>query len=250
MKILFCTILMVYSISWSAVLSKSSPLISRAQRVGIYIGTFDPPHLGHQKIIEGAVESGLVDIAIIIPQNLTLHKPNAKPFDTRLSYLHALYADHPSIIVPDIGINLYRVEQGYGGLFSAGIKGNASIGGVIIKRIKELNPRIELWSIVGTDIMQKNYMKVVNFFFLRQFKGLMVAVWMDDPKSADVLLPRRFGGLPVVKMELSGLPRISSSDLRKDLKSGVWPKELDVKLRDLVLPQSQVSVCEKYFYTR
>lgn len=235
----FLVFFMIYgfaflSHSQAARLSESEALIRDAKKIAVYIGTFDPPHLGHQKIIEGVIESGLVDLAIIIPQNLTLHKPHASGFDVRLSYLDALYADHPQILVPDANIESYKVGQSYWKLVSDGFHGKASIGGMVLDFIQRTNPRAQLLSLIGTDILGKAYMKVVNFVFLRKFAGLIVAVWTDAPESANVVVPKTFGRLPVFKMELSGLPRISSSNIRKSLQSGVWPEELDTRLSSLI----------------
>lgn len=47
-------------------------------RVGLFFGSFDPPHIGHANVVMGVVNSKLVDLSItnfmmIITQNIWIH---------------------------------------------------------------------------------------------------------------------------------------------------------------------------------
>lgn len=36
-------------------------------RVGLFFGSFDPPHIGHANVVMGVVNSKLVDKVLVIP---------------------------------------------------------------------------------------------------------------------------------------------------------------------------------------
>ena len=36
-------------------------------RVGLFFGSFDPPHIGHVNVVAGVINSGLVDQVLVIP---------------------------------------------------------------------------------------------------------------------------------------------------------------------------------------
>lgn len=35
-------------------------------RVGLFFGSFDPPHIGHANVVTGVINSGLVDQVLVI----------------------------------------------------------------------------------------------------------------------------------------------------------------------------------------
>ena len=70
----------------------------KGAKVGYYIGSFDPIHLGHQNVIEQALQSGHVDYVLIYPA------PGGDSFKDRTSLplrqkmIAALYQDHPKVL--------------------------------------------------------------------------------------------------------------------------------------------------------
>ncbi|MDD4976409.1 MAG: adenylyltransferase/cytidyltransferase family protein [Bacteriovorax sp.] len=74
--------------------------LKEGQRIGIYIGTFDPIHVGHSSVVEQSLKDGKLDYVLVIP-NSAAHKPNALPFIHRLQMVKSLYEDSPNIVVPD-----------------------------------------------------------------------------------------------------------------------------------------------------
>lgn len=67
-------------------------------RVGVFGGTFDPPHLGHLILAAEAVEQLRLDRLLWV---LTPHPPHKQdwlitPLDVRLALLHAAIGDNPS----------------------------------------------------------------------------------------------------------------------------------------------------------
>lgn len=69
-------------------------------RVGIYIGTFDPPHMGHLKVAREAIAQGLVDVVLWLPNDNAHHKPNATPFYLRHVFSERLLAKENRIFLP------------------------------------------------------------------------------------------------------------------------------------------------------
>ena len=45
-------------------------------RLGIYIGSFNPPHLGHKKVIDFLLENNYVDNVLIVPTGNYWNKTN------------------------------------------------------------------------------------------------------------------------------------------------------------------------------
>ena len=73
----------------------------RPLRVGIYTGTFDPPHLGHADVIKSAIADGHLDVIYVIPNVLTAHKPNATPYKDRRAMAILAFKDIPRVRVAD-----------------------------------------------------------------------------------------------------------------------------------------------------
>jgi len=55
--------------------SRAEPREDRPVRLGVFGGTFDPPHVGHVSIVRELQESGTLDEILWIPVRLPPHKP-------------------------------------------------------------------------------------------------------------------------------------------------------------------------------
>ena len=61
--------------------------------LGIYIGTFDPPHAGHVQTIAKAIKELNLSKALVIANPRTPHKPNATPYQNRLEMTQLAFAE-------------------------------------------------------------------------------------------------------------------------------------------------------------
>ncbi|MCU0612236.1 MAG: nicotinate-nucleotide adenylyltransferase [Candidatus Eisenbacteria bacterium] len=76
--------------------------------VGIFGGTFDPPHIGHLIIAQEALEQARLDCVVFIPAMVPPHKRDARvsPFPLRLAMVHAATSTNPRFSVSDIEATL------------------------------------------------------------------------------------------------------------------------------------------------
>ena len=76
--------------------------------VAIFGGSFDPPHKGHQHIVESAVQNLDIDKLFVVPAYLNPFKSSslASP-DKRLSWCQTLFADIEKVSIED-----YEIKQG------------------------------------------------------------------------------------------------------------------------------------------
>ncbi len=84
------------------------------RKIGIYGGTFDPPHIGHLHVAMESVRLLELDRLLIIPNFTPPHKAravNGADPHQRLELLLTAFADHPKICVSDI--ELKREGESY-----------------------------------------------------------------------------------------------------------------------------------------
>ena len=109
------------------------------QRIGIYGGTFNPPHIGHIRAAKGVVRSLGLDKLLVIPDRIAPHKElpegSASP-EQRLEMLYLALADCPEIDVSDI--ELRREGKSY--TFET------------VAQLRSLYPDAELILLMGTDM--------------------------------------------------------------------------------------------------
>ena len=74
--------------------------------VAIYGGSFDPPHIGHQKIVELAMKKLDIEQLIVVPTYLNPFKSLSCASSTqRLLWCHILFDNHNNVIVDDYEIS-------------------------------------------------------------------------------------------------------------------------------------------------
>lgn len=86
--------------------------------IAIFGGSFDPPHRGHQLIVEKAIESLSVEKLIVLPAYLNPFKTSTlADAHTRLSWCHALFDSVDRVEVSD-----YEIKEGKSTVTSQSVK--------------------------------------------------------------------------------------------------------------------------------
>ena len=86
------------------------------ERIGIYGGTFNPPHAGHIQAAKQAVTALKLDKLVIVPTSIAPHKaiPEHSPTQRqRLEMLRIAAADCPKAEVSDIELNRGGVSYAF-----------------------------------------------------------------------------------------------------------------------------------------
>ena len=109
------------------------------ERIGIYGGTFNPPHIGHIRAAEQAAYALGLDRLLLIPDRIAPHKVmpegSASP-EQRLHMLRLAAADCPQIQVSDIELRREGPSYTY----------------VTVEQLREAYPDAKLYLLMGTDM--------------------------------------------------------------------------------------------------
>lgn len=71
----------------------------KGQKLGYYIGSFDPIHLGHQYVIEQALKSGYVDYILIYPAPGGDQFKNRTDLILRQKMIASVYQEHSRVLM-------------------------------------------------------------------------------------------------------------------------------------------------------
>jgi len=75
--------------------------------VAIFGGSFDPPHIGHQQIVQGAIKNLQIDHLLVVPAYLNPFKHFSLASATqRLAWCHTLFDDLEKVIV-----SAYEIDE-------------------------------------------------------------------------------------------------------------------------------------------
>jgi nicotinate-nucleotide adenylyltransferase len=86
--------------------------------VAIFGGSFDPPHAGHQKIVQKAIETLEIDELLIVPAYLNPFKTSSLAHARqRLDWCHRIFDGIPGVHVDD-----YEIRQGKSTTTSQSVK--------------------------------------------------------------------------------------------------------------------------------
>ena len=109
------------------------------ERIGIYGGTFNPPHIGHIQAAVQAVQTLKLDRLLVIPDRIAPHKAmpgNSATPQQRLDMLRIAFAGCDKIEVSDIELN----RDGPSYTFET------------VLQLKKLFPQAQLVLLMGTDM--------------------------------------------------------------------------------------------------
>ena len=86
--------------------------------IAIFGGSFDPPHLGHQQIVEKAIQTLDIEKLLVVPAYLNPFKTSSlASAQMRLNWCRELFDDIPNIIVND-----YEIKEGKSTVTSQTVK--------------------------------------------------------------------------------------------------------------------------------
>lgn len=69
------------------------------KKIGYYIGSFDPLHLGHEAVVDQIIKQNLCDYVLVCPAWGGDTYKNRTPVHIRTEMLFAAFADHPRVLV-------------------------------------------------------------------------------------------------------------------------------------------------------
>lgn len=181
-----------------------------AIRIGLFGGTFDPPHVGHLVTAVNVRHALQLDVVVLMVANVPWQKQGSRaisPAADRLAMVQAAVADVDGLLASDLEIK----------------RGGASYTADTLAALAEQHPNSKLYTIVGDDAAAgittwERHDEVVE-------RSVLVVV---DRPGAPVELPP---GFDWVRVEVPRL-EVSSTDLRARVRDR---RPLDYLVTDPVL---------------
>ena len=122
-------------------------------KIAIYGGSFNPMHIGHEKIVDYVLKNLDMDKIIIIPVGIPSHRENnLEQSDTRLKICKEIFKNNKKIEVSDIEIKSESKSYTYD---------------TLLKLIKIYGKDNKFFEIIGEDSLKnlktwKNYKELLN----------------------------------------------------------------------------------------
>ena len=187
--------------------------------IGIYGGTFNPPHLGHFQAARAAIAALKLDKLILIPAALPPHKelPEGTPSPERRLEMTAKMADAMAMpgTVEVSDLELRRPGKSY--------------TADTLEQMHRQYPQAKLWLLMGTDMF-------LTLHLWREPERIMAlagicAFGRTEQDGEEVFAPQRaylkeHFGAEIVTITLPGLVDISSTRLRAGLDQGLGRRYL------------------------
>ena len=114
-------------------------------KLGIYIGSFNPPHNGHINIVNYLLANQIIDKVLIVPTKSYWDKQNLAPLKDRINMLKFFETEN---IIVDTENNNYPYTY------------------LLMRTLKKKYPNIELYLIIGAD-------NIVNFDKWKKYEELL-----------------------------------------------------------------------------
>lgn len=189
-----------------------------SMRVGIYGGTFDPPHLGHMRAARAALDRLELDELILIPAKLPPHKDlssGSAPAEDRFA-MTALMAD--GLLDPRVSVSRIELDR-EGRSYTADT----------LRLLHARRPEDELFLLMGTDM----FLTLQNWYEPETIAKLATLVpfartGTDSAalfRTQEECLGRTLGARTAV-LELPQVTELSSTQLRAGLSKGEGIKDL------------------------
>ena len=189
-------------------------------KIGIYGGTFDPPHLGHMEAARAAIAVLGLDRLLFMPDNQPPHKELSAISATSKQRLKMVKLMADGLLLPGITeVSTLELER-EGRSYTADT----------LRRLREVYPEDELWLLMGTDMF-------LSLHTWREPETIMALAGIaafarsrsdrEEELEAQAEQLRNTFGARVTLVQLPQIREISSTEVRRrgtgeDLWPPVW----------------------------
>ena len=185
-------------------------------KIGIYGGSFNPPHLGHLAAAESAAKYLQLDKLILIPAGIPPHKALSadEPGKAHRLAMTRLMGEQAALDTGvEVEISAMEIER-EGKSYSVDT----------VREVHEQYPDAELWLLMGTDM----FLSFQNWYRpeeILRYAGLC-AFGRTEKDGEELFAPQRaflgekFPGSRIVTMTLPNLVDVSSTELRERIPRG------------------------------
>ncbi len=174
-------------------------------KIGIFGGSFNPVHRMHVNIVRSLIKKGYVDKVIIVPTGDDYQKSHKLPGVDRVNMISEIFKKDDNVEVSS-----YEVD---GHLFTINT----------LKHFQKMNPKDELFFILGTDLLAEfnTWYKYQNI--LNEFKLLVVSRDTNDFHK-EIKKYKKYEDR-IIQANIS--PKIiSSTQIRNEIKNKVYKEDL------------------------
>ena len=186
------------------------PAARLLERIGLFGGTFDPPHVGHLVTAVNVRHALHLDLVVLMVANVPWQKQGTRTIsaaDDRLAMVDAAVADVEGLVVGDLEVR----------------RGGDSYTADTLAELAVLHPDAELFTIVGDDAAAG----IHSWERVGEVLAVSTMVVVDRP-GVQVELP---ADVDWVRVEVPHLD-VSSTDLRARFRDG---RPLDYLITEPVL---------------
>ena len=172
--------------------------MTEAARIGVFGGTFDPPHVGHAIVAQDLLEGLRLDRLLVIPAPRPPHRDAVLDADVRASLVERMFRDVDAVEVS-------RIEFERAG---------PSRAVDTLREIGRRHPRAELVLVIGADQLAA----IDTWHRFRELPVLAtVAVMHREGESP--ALPDGVGEFPYITVDVARID-LSASRIRERLEAG------------------------------
>jgi nicotinate-nucleotide adenylyltransferase len=176
---------------------------SRAQRIGVFGGAFDPPHRAHVALAEAALAQLELDLLYIVPTGQAWHKTRAlSASEHRLAMARLAFGGIDRVVVDD------REFQRAGPSFTIDT----------LESLQSENPGGQLYLIMGAD----QFAALENWHRWQAILGIAIiciANRADSARADTGFEPENQANHGVLTLQLP-LMTVSATDIRRQIASG------------------------------
>ena len=171
-------------------------------KIAIYGGSFNPMHIGHEKIVDYVLKNLNMDKIIIIPVGIPSHRENnLEQSNTRLKICREIFKNNKKVEVSDIEIKSEKKSYTYD---------------TLLKLIEIYGKDNEFFEIIGEDSL-KNLKTWKNYKELLKLSKFIVFRRKDDKNTkidSEFLINKN-----IIILE-NEYYNISSTEIRNKVKNG------------------------------
>lgn len=194
-------------------------------KIGVYGGTFNPPHLGHMAAARETAEALKLDKVLLVPDSAPPHKvlPEDSPTSEQRLEMAQIMAD--------------RLGKGFEASDIELARGGRSYTADTLKALSKLYPEDELYLLLGTDMFltldtwykPEKICKYAHIAAFGRHKG-DTECFREQKKKL-----KRLFGAKVKLLNLESLVEVSSTQLREKLSQGQGRELLDESIYGYIL---------------